>query len=67
MSKLSMAHLLNTVATDGIYAYETLVAEGYHPKIVRAKIQAAGRRGYLEHGVVDHRGWLTVKGAEYNE
>lgn len=67
MSELSIAHYLRTIADHGIYAWEQLLAEGHHPKVIVAKAEKAIRKGYIECGVSARRTWLTDQGRDFLE
>jgi hypothetical protein len=56
--------VLRAVAEHGVDAYERLIADGHAPKRVYAKMVSLVGRGYLDCGVVPHRGWLTDRGRE---
>lgn len=64
---LTMGEYLEAVATQGLDAFESLVAQGYHPKVVMAKAEKASKRQYTDYGVSPKFSWITQRGWEYLE
>lgn len=65
MSALTMSEWLTAVRDHGINAWEHLLEEGVHPKVIASKAEKAASRGYYGYGVVAYRGWLTPKGEQF--
>lgn len=63
--KLTMRRYLEAVEADPQMAVHTLIAEGYHHKVVIAKAEKASSKGYTDYGTSAWFSWLEPKGEEY--
>ena len=62
---IPMRHLLAVIGAHDMAAWEALLDEGHHPKVVLAKMEKAYSKGYTEVGMSPRRPWLTDKGRAF--